>query len=110
LFYKPQPDIFAKFMIQTYAIMGVIAMFLITLMLLLSTKTAIRWFGYEFFKITHWLIALLYLGACWGHWYQLACWMIPGIALMFIDQGLRFLSMAILHTSSKSGGLGKRFS
>jgi ferric-chelate reductase len=106
-FYKPQPEIFAKFMGQTYAIMGVVAMFLLTLMLVLSTKTSIKWFGYEFFKISHWVIALLFLGACWGHWYQLACWMVPGIALMFVDQGLRLLSMAVLHISPKSRGGGE---
>jgi NAD(P)H-flavin reductase len=90
---------------QFYAIFGVIAMFLLTLMLLLSTKTAIRWFGYEFFKITHWFLAVLYIGACWGHWDRLWCWMVPSLALMCIDQIIRAIRTYFVH-SKKGDGLG----
>jgi NAD(P)H-flavin reductase len=90
---------------QFYAIFGVIAMFMLTLMLLLSTKTAIRWLGYEFFKITHWFLAVLYIGACWGHWDRLWCWMVPSLALMCIDQIIRIFRTCFVH-SKNGGGLG----
>ncbi|KAK3056082.1 hypothetical protein LTR09_003318 [Extremus antarcticus] len=89
--------------------MGVVAMFLLALMMLLSTQTAIRWFGYEFFKITHRFIAVLYIGACCGHWDRLWCWMVPSLALMMIDQVLRGARTCYLHMSgSKGQGIGFR--
>ena len=75
--YKPQPTEYARLMAEQYIIFGVVAMFLITLMLVLSTQTAIRLIGYEAFKVTHWIIALLYIGACWGHWDKLWVSKIP---------------------------------
>jgi ferric-chelate reductase len=87
--YQPQPAEYARLMSEMYITFGVVAMFLLSLMLVLSTQTAIKWFGYEFFKITHWIIAILYIGACWGHWDRLWCWMVPSLALIGIDQILR---------------------
>lgn len=105
--YQPQPEEYVALMSQMYIIFGVVAMFLITLMLLLSTKTAIWRFGYEFFKITHWVIAILYIAACWGHWDRLWCWMVPSLALIGVDQALRGLRTCYLHMGGKRGaGLG----
>lgn len=105
--YQPQPDEYKAFISQFYAIFGVIAMFLLTLILVLSTKTAIRWFGYEFFKVTHWIIGVLYIGACWAHWDRLWCWMVASLALIVIDQGLRTLRTCAIHFGfSKSGSVG----
>jgi NAD(P)H-flavin reductase len=95
-------------MSSQYIIFGVVAMFLITLMLVLSTKAAVKWFGYEFFKITHWIIAVLYIGACWGHWDRLWCWMVPSLALIGIDQMLRVMRICYIHMGGKTGKLGFR--
>lgn len=104
--YQPQPDEYRRVMSSMYIIFGVVAMFLITLMLVLSTKTAISWFGYEFFKITHWIIAILYIGACWGHWDRLWCWMVPSLALIAIDQMLRAMRTCYIHMGGKAGRFG----
>jgi len=104
--YQPQPSAYAALMAEQYIIFGVVAMFLITLMLVLSTQTAIRWFGYEFFKVTHWVIAVLYIGACWGHWDKLWCWMVPSLALIAIDQAVRSLRTLYIHCN---GGKGSGF-
>jgi hypothetical protein len=95
-------------MSEMYIIFGVVAMFLLTLMLLLSTQTAIRWFGYGFFIITHWVIAILYIGACWGHWDRLWCWMVASLTLIVIDQLLRALRTCYIHMGGKTGGVGFR--
>ncbi|SMR44161.1 unnamed protein product [Zymoseptoria tritici ST99CH_3D1] len=64
-FYQPQPKVYVAFITQQYAMFGVVAMFLITWLTFFSTQWAIRKFGYEFFKASHWIIAVLYIGACW---------------------------------------------
>ncbi|KAK5137060.1 hypothetical protein LTR08_001069 [Meristemomyces frigidus] len=102
--YKPQPSLYASFIAEQSIIFGVVAMFLITLMLVLSTQTAIRLIGYEAFKITHWIIAVLYIGACWGHWDKLWCWMVPSLALMVIDQVVRGSRTLYLHYGGQKGG------
>ncbi|KAK3650576.1 hypothetical protein LTR56_006281 [Elasticomyces elasticus] len=105
--YQPQPKVYRVFISQQYMIFGVIAMFIITLMLVLSTKTAIRWFGYEVFRIGHWILAILYLGACWGHWDKLWCWMVASLALVMIDQFVRSARVVYLHYGGAKGkGLG----
>lgn len=70
-FYQPQPKVYVAFITQQYAMFGVVAMFFITWLTLFSTQWAIRKFGYEFFKASHWIIAVLYIAACWGHWVSL---------------------------------------
>nr|POF17529.1 ferric/cupric reductase transmembrane component 2 [Quercus suber] len=98
--YQPQPTTYAAFIGQQYAIFGCVALGFLTLIVLLSTKTAIRWFGYEVFKIGHWFLAVLYIGACWGHWDKLWCWMVASLALMILDQAVRGLRMLYLHVSN----------
>lgn len=104
--YKPQPSVYRNWLNQMYAIFGVLAMFLLTLMVVLATKPAIRYFGYEFFKISHWTLAILYIAACWGHWDRLWCWMVASLALIGIDQGMRALRMCYIHMN---GGKGRKF-
>lgn len=96
-FYKPQPKVYRVFMGQQYVIFGVIAMALITFLTVFSTKWAIRKTGYEFFKAAHWISAILYIGACWGHWDKLWCWMVPSFALIVFDQGVRFARTVYIH-------------
>jgi NAD(P)H-flavin reductase len=108
-FYQPQPTVYKEWIQQQYMVFGCVAMLFITFLTVFSTQRAIRWTGYEFFKITHWIVAILYLVACWGHWQQLACWMIPSIALIFIDQGVRCLRIATLHfRGGKGSSIGFR--
>lgn len=65
--YQPQPSTYVEWIQQQYMVFGCVAMFFITFLTIFSTKRAIRWTGYEFFKVTHWIVAVLYVGACWGH-------------------------------------------
>jgi ferric-chelate reductase len=68
-FYKPAPQVYVTFLSNMYAIFGCVATFFICFIWFFSLKPVIRWTGYEFFRITHSIGALLYIGACWGHWY-----------------------------------------
>ncbi|KAK0268575.1 hypothetical protein LTR35_015462 [Friedmanniomyces endolithicus] len=101
--YQPQPGVYREFIGQQYVVFGVVAMFVLTLMLVLSTRTAIRWFGYEVFRVGHWGLAVVYLGACWGHWEKLWCWMVASLVLVVLDQVVRWVRVAYLHC-----GGGKR--
>ncbi|TKA24068.1 hypothetical protein B0A50_06959 [Salinomyces thailandicus] len=101
-FYRPQPATFAEWLSQMYAIFGVVAMFLLTLMLVLSTQTCIRWLGYEVFKISHWVLAVLYIAACWGHWDKLWCWMVASLALICLDQLVRAFRTLYIHFGGQS--------
>lgn len=101
--YKPQPSTFRDFLNQQYMIFGIFAMLFITFLTVFSTQRAIKWTGYEFFKLTHWVVAILYVGACWGHWKQLYCWMVPSLALIVIDQAIRGLRILALHYRGGQG-------
>ncbi|GAB7354777.1 hypothetical protein MBLNU459_g5175t1 [Dothideomycetes sp. NU459] len=108
--YQPQPKVYKALMQEQYIILGVVAQFFITFLYIFSTSWAIRWTGYEFFKRTHYAIALLYLGACWGHWDGLACWMIASLILLGLDKGARVVRTGLLHMGPRKGksGLGFR--
>lgn len=101
--YQPQPSTYAGWISQQYMIFGCVAMLFITFLTVFSTKRAIQWTGYEFFKITHWIVAVLYLGACWGHWDKLWCWMVPSLALIAIDQFVRGARILALHVGGGKG-------
>ncbi|KAK1057995.1 hypothetical protein LTR74_013763 [Friedmanniomyces endolithicus] len=101
--YQPQPGVYREFIGQQYIVFGVVPMGVITLMLVLSSKTAIRWFGYEFFRVGHWGLAVVYLGACWGHWDKLWRWMVASLVLVVLDQVVRWVRVVYLHC-----GAGKR--
>jgi NAD(P)H-flavin reductase len=107
-FYQPQPQTYTDFIKQKYIVWGIVAQIMITFLYIFSTSWAIRWTGYEFFKKTHALIGILYLGACWGHWDKLACWMIASLVLVLGDFGVRFLRTTLLHVGYRKGkpGLG----
>jgi predicted ferric reductase len=96
-YYGPSPDVYYLFLTNMYAIFGCVATFLITFLMVFSMKRVIRWTGYEFFKITHLIGAILYIGACWGHWDKLWCWMVASLVLIAIDQSTRFFRMLYLH-------------
>lgn len=95
--YQPQPSVGISWIKQTYMIWGVIAMLFLFVLFMLSTPWAIRRTGYEFFRKSHYVLAMLYLGACWGHWAKLSCYLIPALVVWFIDRGVRLVRTALLH-------------
>ncbi|KAL8301059.1 hypothetical protein RB593_000048 [Gaeumannomyces tritici] len=95
--YQPQPKVWDNFVVQPYIIWGFVAMVLLTSLFLLSTKWAIRAFGYEFFRKAHYVLAMVYIGACYAHWAALQCFLVPGLVIWFVDRGARLVRSALLH-------------
>ncbi|KAJ9602404.1 hypothetical protein H2200_012946 [Cladophialophora chaetospira] len=102
--YQPQPSVGLEWIKQQYMIWGVIAMLFITLLFILSTPWAIRRTGYEFFRKCHYVLAMLYIGACWGHWAKLNCYLIPSLVIWFLDRSARLARTALLHYNYLSDG------
>ncbi len=95
--YQPQPTTAIEWIKETYIIWGVVAMILLLLLVVLSTPWAIRLTGYEFFRKAHYVLALVYIGACWGHWEQLEIFLLPSILIWFLDRGVRLVRTALIH-------------
>ncbi|KIW62107.1 hypothetical protein PV05_02155 [Exophiala xenobiotica] len=95
--YQPQPTVGIEWIKQLYMIWGVIAMFLLTVIVVSSTPWAIRRTGYEFFRKSHYVLAMVYVGACWGHWSKLNCYLISSLVVWLIDRGVRLVRTALLH-------------
>ncbi|PBP18615.1 ferric-chelate reductase [Diplocarpon rosae] len=96
-FYKPQPKIYADFIKQPYIIWGCIALLLVCFLAVFSLPIVVRYTGHEFFRKAHYVVAGIYLGACWAHWNQLACWMIASLGIFGIDRGVRLLRTGLIH-------------
>lgn len=95
--YQPQPETWNEFISQLYIIWGIVAMILLSFMVTFSTQWGIRLTGYEFFRKSHYVVAMVYIGACWGHWAQLYCWMIASLLVWFFDRGVRLIRTFTLH-------------
>jgi predicted ferric reductase len=107
--YQPQPTVGLEWIVQKYMVWGCVAILLLLLLVVLSTPWGIRLTGYEFFRKAHYVLAMLYIGACWGHWAQLECFLIPGLLVWFIDRGVRLARTALLHYNFlPSGHMGFR--
>jgi predicted ferric reductase len=107
--YQPQPYVARDWIRQQYMIWGVAAMVLLTLLVVLSTPWGIRLTGYEFFRKAHYILAMVYIGACWGHWEQLKVFLLPGLIVWFIDRGIRLARTTLLHYNFlPSGHMGFR--
>ncbi|KAJ4255539.1 hypothetical protein NW762_009536 [Fusarium torreyae] len=105
--YQPQPTVSLEWIVQTYIVWGVVAMILLTLMLIGSTPWGIRATGYEFFRKSHYVLAMVYIGACWAHWKALKCFLLPSLLFWFADRGFRLLRTAYLHYHHlPSGNMG----
>lgn len=104
--YQPQPKVANEWIVQTYMVWGCVAFILICLLWALATPWARRAFGYEFFRKTHWVLAMIFIGACWAHWAALKCFMIPSLALWFLDRGVRLVRTALIHYRILGGGHG----
>ncbi|PFH61472.1 hypothetical protein XA68_17303 [Ophiocordyceps unilateralis] len=95
--YQPQPATGLKWIKETYIVWGLVAMILLSLLFLLSTPWAIRRTGYEVFRKAHYVLAMVYIGACWGHWDKLRCFLIPSFIFWGLDRVTRFVRTALLH-------------
>ncbi|KAL0936045.1 ferric reductase transmembrane component 2 [Colletotrichum truncatum] len=95
--YQPQPQVANKWIKQLYMIWGCVAMILILILVVLSTPWGIRLTGYEFFRKSHYVLAMVYIGACWGHWQPLKVFMVPGLALWLFDRLARLVRSALMH-------------
>ncbi|KAI9151984.1 Ferric/cupric reductase transmembrane component 2 [Paramyrothecium foliicola] len=105
--YQPQPTVAVEWITQVYMIWGIVAMILLLLLFGLSTPWGIRLTGYEFFRKAHYVLAMIFIGACWAHWEALKCFMIPSLIFWFMDRGARFIRTALLHYQYlPSGGMG----
>lgn len=71
IMYQPQPTKYKTTWKKRYWKWGVGATALLTFLFLHSFRRVQRWTGYEFFRKSHEFIAVLFLGACWGHWPQM---------------------------------------
>ncbi len=95
--YQPQPSEWNGLIAQTYMIWGVVAMIFMSFLFFFSTPWAIRWTGYEFFRKAHYVVAMLFIGACWGHWAKLYCWLAASLIVWLVDRGVRLVRMGLLH-------------
>jgi predicted ferric reductase len=101
--YQPQPTVYVEWIKQKYMIWGIVAQTFITFLFVFSLRPVIRWTGYEFFRKSHLIVAGLYLGACWGHWEKLSCWMIASLAIMGFDLVARTARTCFIHFGYKDG-------
>lgn len=107
--YQPQPSVGIEWIKQLYMIWGLVAMILLTLLVILSTPWGIRLTGYEFFRKFHYVVAMVYIGACWGHWAQLKVFLLPSLIVWFLDRAIRLARTALLHYNFlPSGHMGFR--
>ena len=90
-------------------IWGIVAQAFITFLFVFSLRPVIRWTGYEFFRKSHLVVAGMYLGACWGHWEKLSCWMIASLAIMGFDLVARTVRTCLIHFDYKDGSSGFGF-
>jgi NAD(P)H-flavin reductase len=103
LYYQPQPKVYRDWIKQKYMVWGCVAMGLLSLLFFLSLQRVIKLTGHEFFRKSHYILAILYIGACWGHWSQLACWMIASLGIWGLDRGIRFLRTLLIHVGYVQG-------
>lgn len=90
-------------------IFGCAALAFVSFLFIFSLRPVVRMTGYEFFRKSHYIVALLYIGACWGHWVRLACWMIASFGLFGLDRGLRLVRTALIHFGKKDATQGFGF-
>ncbi|KAK2039926.1 ferric reductase like transmembrane component [Colletotrichum somersetense] len=105
--YQPQPKVAVEWITQLYMIWGCIALLFIMALYVLSLPPVIRLTGYEFFRKSHYILAMLYVGACIGHWKSLECFMIPALIIWFLDRAARAVRTALIHHNFIEGkGMG----
>jgi predicted ferric reductase len=60
--YQPQPKVYVTWIKQEYMIWGIVAQSFIFFLFVFSLRPVIRWTGYEFFRKSHFVVAILYIG------------------------------------------------
>lgn len=95
--YQPQPTTAQEWIKQPYMIWGCVAIILLTIMWILTWPSIIKRTGYEVFRKVHYVIALIFLGACWGHWEHLKCFLIPSFIFWGVDRAARLIRTFLLH-------------
>lgn len=101
--YQPQPTVAQTWITQLYMIWGVVAMGLLLVLYLLTLPFVIKRTGYEFFRKTHYILAMVYIGACIGHWKKLHCFLTPSLILWGIDRLVRLLRTWLIHRKAIDG-------
>jgi Ferric reductase like transmembrane component len=77
--HQPQPKAGREWIAQRYMIWGVVAQIFVVFIFIFSLSPIIKLTGYEFFRKTQYVVAVLFIGVCWGHWSNLACFMIASL-------------------------------
>jgi ferric-chelate reductase len=95
--YAPQPEAALQLITETYMIWGIVATLLILLLFVLSLPIVIRRTGYEFFRKAHYVLAMVYIGACYAHWDKLSCFLYSSLLIWFIDRALRLIRSGLIH-------------
>ncbi|GAB7364282.1 hypothetical protein MBLNU230_g4827t1 [Neophaeotheca triangularis] len=95
--YQPQPEVWNNWVAQPYAIWGVVAMVLLSVMFFLSLPWGIRLTGYEVFRKIHYVFAAVFMGACYAHWDGLGCFLIASLVLWFLDRIGRLVRSFLIH-------------
>lgn len=95
--YQPQPVVAVSWITQLYMIWGIVAMILLLMLFALSLPFVVRRTGYEFFRKSHYVLAMVYIGACIGHWEKLHCFLTPSIILWAVDRAIRLFRTWLIH-------------
>ncbi|CEI67770.1 hypothetical protein FVEN_g9575 [Fusarium venenatum] len=95
--YAPQPDAAMQLITETYMIWGIVATLLVLLLFILSLPIVIHRTGYEFFRKAHYVLAMVYIGACYAHWDKLSCFLYSSLLIWFIDRTLRLIRGGLIH-------------
>ncbi|RGP69712.1 ferric reductase fre2 precursor [Fusarium sporotrichioides] len=95
--YAPQPAAAMQLITETYMIWGIVATLLILLLFVLSLPFVIRLTGYEFFRKAHYVLAMVYIGACYAHWDKLSCFLYSSLIIWAIDRALRLIRSGLIH-------------
>ncbi|KAL4723494.1 hypothetical protein ACLX1H_009129 [Fusarium chlamydosporum] len=107
--YAPQPQAALQLITETYMIWGIVATLLILLLFVLSLPFVIRRTGYEFFRKAHYVLAMVYIGACYAHWDKLSCFLYSSLLIWLIDRTLRLIRSGLIHYQlMDSGSMGFR--
>jgi len=104
--YQPQPTVAIGWIKQTYMIWGCVAMILLIILWVLALPISRRKFGYEFFRKSHYVLAIIYIGACWGHWSGLKCFLLPSLILWGLDRFIRLVRTGLIHYQILENGQG----
>jgi predicted ferric reductase len=78
-------------------IWGVVAQIFVIFIFIFSLSPIIKLTGYQLFRKTQYVVAVLFIGVFWGHWSNLACFMIASLFIWFVDRGIRLVLSALLH-------------